>query len=239
MQLCRPPFRGGRLVCIGWLPLSVTLVSAFSISSCRLLSWSCIHAPIITSFLSFLSSLWLCATLDHFGYPAPLFSGWRQAHWYNLHLTEVWLHDIRQNIIDGHEPLPTIGAMLADLPPQEENVPESSSVTAPTNAVTFSSSLVLAAKPTVAHKEPRNRALHEQVVGLTIGIGAGHKPTQLDPPGSAASSHGKRSRSPSRKSKDKKSKWRTPRAKTLPSVDPSTTQKHGSSTSAESDDDGN
>ena len=64
-----------------------------------------------------LFSLRLCTMLDHFGYPAALFSVWRQARWYNLHLTEVWLCEIRQNIIDGHEPLPTIGAMLADLPP--------------------------------------------------------------------------------------------------------------------------
>ena len=143
--------------------------------------------------------------LDHFGYPAPLFSGWRQAHWYNLHLTKVWLCEICQNIIDGREPLPTIGAMLADLPPQEENVPESSSVTTPTNTVTSSSSLALATQPTVAHKEPQNCALHEQVVGSTISIGASRKPTRLDPPSSAASSHGKQSRSQSRNGKDKKS----------------------------------
>ena len=144
--------------------------------------------------------------LDHFGYPALLFLGWRQARWYNLHLTEVWLHEIWQNIIDGHEPLPMMGAMLVDLPPQEENVQESPSVTAPTNAVTSSSSLVLTAQPTVAHKKTQNHALHEQVVSLTIGIGTGHKPTRLDPPGSAAFSHGKQSRSPSRNGKDKKSK---------------------------------
>ena len=106
----------------------------------------------------------LCAILDHFGYPASLFSGWRQARWYNLHLTEVWLHNINQNIIDGCEPLPTIGAMLADLPSWEENVPESSPVTAPTNAVTSSSSPVLTTQPTVAHKEPQNHALQEQAV---------------------------------------------------------------------------
>ena len=172
--------------------------------------------PIITSFLSFLSSLRLCTMLDHFGYPALLFSGWRQAHWYNLHLTEVWLHEIRQNIIDGREPLPTIGAMLADLPPREENVLESPSVTTPTNAVTSSSSLALAAQPTVAHKEPRNRVLHEQAVGSIVSIGASRKPTQLDPPSSATSSCRKRSRSPSRNGKDKKSKQQTPRAKILP-----------------------
>ena len=176
--------------------------------------------------------------LDHFGYPAPLFLGWRRAHWYNLHLTEVWLRDIHQNIIDGREPLPTIRAMLADLPPQEENVPESSSVTAPTNAVTSSSSPVLATQPEVAHKKPWNCALHKQVVGSTIGIGTSHKPTRLDPPGSAASSHGKQSRSLSREGKDKKSKRCTLHAKTVPSLDPLTTQKHGSSMSAESDNDG-
>ena len=129
--------------------------------------------------------------LDHFGYPAPLFLGWRQARWYNLHLTEVWLHDIHQNIIDGREPLPTIGAMLVDLPPWEENILESSSVTAQTNTVTSSSSPVLTAQPMVAHKEPQNHTLHEQAVGSTVGIGTGCKPNWLDPPSSATSSHGK------------------------------------------------
>ena len=81
--------------------------------------------------------------------------------------------------------------MLADLPPQEENILESPSVTTPTNAVTSSSSLALTAWPTVAHKEPWNCVLHEQAVGSTVGIGTGCKPTWLDPPGSAASSLGK------------------------------------------------
>ena len=92
--------------------------------------------------------------LDHFGYPAPLFLVWRQAHWYNLHLTEVWLCEICQNIIDSREPLPTIRAMLVDLPSREENISESSPATAPTNAVTSSSNPALAAQPTVAQKEP-------------------------------------------------------------------------------------
>ena len=126
--------------------------------------------------------------LDHF---APLFSVWRQAHWYNLHLTEVWLREIHQNIIDGHEPLPMIGEMLVDLPPWEENVSGSSPATTPTNAVTSSSNPALAAWPTVAQKEPQNCALHEQVVGSTVGIGTSHKPTRLDSPGSAAPLHGK------------------------------------------------
>ena len=138
-----------------------------------------------------LFSLWLCAMLDHFGYPAPLFLGWKQAHWYNLHLTEVWLHEICQNIIDGQEPLPMIGTMLVVLPLREENVPESSSATASTNAATSSSNLAFAAWPTVAQKEPWNCALNEQVVGSTVGVGASHKPTRLDSPSSAASSHGK------------------------------------------------
>ena len=99
-----------------------------------------------------------------------------------------------------------IGAMLADLPPWEENVSGSSPATAPTKAVTSSSNPALATQPTVAQKEPQNCTLYEQVVGLTIGIGTGCKPTQLDSPGSAAPLHGKRGRSPSRKDKDKKSK---------------------------------
>ena len=149
------------------------------------------HDPAsLCHFSLFLSSPWLCAMLDHFGYPALLFSGWRQAHWYNLHLTEVWLCDICQNIIDGCEPLPTIGAMLADLLPWE-NVLEPSSATASTSAVTSSCSPSFATQPTVAHKEPWNCLLHEQVVGLTIGIGISCKPTRLDPPGSTASAHGK------------------------------------------------
>ena len=120
MQLCHPPFRGGRLARISWLPTSVTLVSAFSIAFCRLFIMVLHPGPnhYSISLLSFLV-VWLCTTLDHFGYPAPLFSVWRQAQWYNLHLTEVWLHEIHQNIIDAREPLPMIGVMLADLPPQE------------------------------------------------------------------------------------------------------------------------
>ena len=181
-----------------------------------------------------LFSLQLCTTLDHFGYPAPLFSVWRQAHWYNLHLTEVWLREICQNIIDGRKPLPTIGAMLADLPPRQENVSGSPPATTATKAVTSSFNLALAAQPTVAQKKPQNRTLYEQVVGLTVSIGTGCKPTRLDSPGSAAPLHGKQGRSPSRKDKDKKSKRRTPLVKTLPSVDPSTIPRQGSSTSAES-----
>ena len=149
----------------------------------------------------------------------------------------MWLHEIHQNIIDGHEPLPTIGAMLAVLPPQEENVPESSSVIAPTSAVTSSSIPVLAARPTVAHKEPQNRMLHKKAVGSTVGVGASHKPTRLDPPESVTSSHGKQGKSPSRKGKGKKSRQHPLCVKTLPLVDSSTTQKHGSSTSVESDND--
>ena len=84
-----------------------------------------------------------------------------------------------------------IGTILADLPPQEENISVSPSVTTPTNAVTSSSSLVLTAWPTVAQKEPQNCVLHKQVVGSTISVGAGHKPTWLDPPSSATSCHGK------------------------------------------------
>ena len=140
------------------------------------------------------------------GYSAPLFLVWRQARWYNLHLTEVWLHEICQNIIDGREPLPMIRAMLADLPPWEKNVSESSPATIPNNAVTSSSNPALATWPTVAQKEPRNRMLHEQAVGLTVGIGTGHKPIPLDSPSSATPLHGKQGRSLSRKDKDKKSK---------------------------------
>ena len=84
-----------------------------------------------------------------------------------------------------------IGAVLADLPPREENVSESSPATTPTNAVTSSSNPALAAQPTVAQKEPLNHALHKQAVGLTISIGTSHKPTRLDSPGSAAPLHGK------------------------------------------------
>ena len=45
---------------------------------------------------------------------------------------------------------------------------ESSPATTPTNAVTSSSNPTLAAWPTVAQKEPRNCALHEQVVGSVL-----------------------------------------------------------------------
>ena len=155
---------------------------------------------------SSLFSLWLCATLDHFGYPAPLFSVWRQARWYNLHLTEMWLCGIRQNIIDGHEPLPVIGAILTALPHRDEDVSEPSPATSPTSTATSSPSPASADQPMVAQKEPWNQALHEQVVGSTIGIGSSRKPIQLDSSSSAASPPGKRGRSPSRKDKGKKPK---------------------------------
>ena len=177
--------------------------------------------------------------LDHFGYPALLFSGWRQARWYSLHLTEMWLCNICQDIIDGHKPLPTIGAMLTDLLPQEANAPESSSANALTSTITSYSNPACAAQPTVAQKEPWNLVLHKQVVDLTVSVGVGRKPALLDSPGSTASFRGKQNRSLSRGGKDKKSKRCMPHVKTLPSVDPAVTQKHGSSTSAESDDDRN
>ena len=94
--------------------------------------------------------------LDHFGYPAPLFSVWRQARWYNLHLTEMWLREIRLNIINGCEPLPTIGMILAALPHWEKDVPEPSPATSPTSSATSSPSLASADQPTVAQKEIRN-----------------------------------------------------------------------------------
>ena len=171
--------------------MSVTLVRALALPFADFH-----HGPVsrpqpLFHFSLVLFSLWLCTTLDHFGYPAPLFAVWRQARWYNLHLTEVWLHEIHQNIIDGCEPLPTIGAMLSDLPPQEENISGSSPATAPSNAVTSSSNLAPAAWPTVAQKEPQNHALHEQMVGSTISIGTGRKPTRLDSPSSATPLHGK------------------------------------------------
>ena len=155
---------------------------------------------------SLLFSLWLCAMLDHFGYPTPLFSVWRQARWYNLHLTEMWLCGICQNIIDGHKPLPTIRAILAALPHREEDVSEPLPATSPNSAATSSSSPASADQPTVAQKEPRNQALHEQVVGSTVSIGSSCKPIQLDSPSSAASLPGKRGRSPSIRDKGKKPK---------------------------------
>ena len=80
--------------------------------------------------------------------------------------------------------------------PEEENVSESSPATAATNAVISSSNPALVAWPTVAQKEPQNCALYKQAVGSTVGIGACHKPTQLDSPGSATPLHGNRGRSP-------------------------------------------
>ena len=61
MQLCRPPFRGRRLVRLNWLPLSVTLESAFRIFSRRLLVRFYIYALVITSFLFSSFLVWGCA----------------------------------------------------------------------------------------------------------------------------------------------------------------------------------
>ena len=124
------------------------------------------------------------------------------------------------------------------LPPREEDVPESSPATSPTSTATSSPSPAFAAQPTVAQKEPRNRTLHEQAVGLTVGISTGRKPIWLDSHGSVASPPRKKGRSPSRKDKGKKSSRHRLHAKTPPSADPSTIQNHGSSMSEESDADG-
>ena len=51
MQLCHPPFRRSRLVCLNLLPSLATLVSAFRISSCRPLVRFYIYASFVTSFL--------------------------------------------------------------------------------------------------------------------------------------------------------------------------------------------
>ena len=155
---------------------------------------------------SSLFSLWLCAMLDHFRYPAPLFSVWRQACWYNLHLAEMWLREIHLNIINSREPLPTIGAVLAAMPHWEEDVSESSPATSPTSTATSSPSPVSADRPTVAQKEQQNQVLHEQAVELTVGIGSGHKPIWLNSPGPATSPPRKQGRSQSRKDKGKKPK---------------------------------
>ena len=64
-------------------------------------------------FSLFLFSLQFCTTLDHFGYPAPLFLVWTQACWYNLHLTEVWLRARSVKTLSmAASPVPTIGVML-------------------------------------------------------------------------------------------------------------------------------
>ena len=108
----------------------------------------------------------------------PLFSGWQQAQWYSLPQTEAWLCKLRKDILDGHEPLPTIGAMLARVPglgsetnPSPGNRPAPSGSTTPRPC------------PVVAQKEPRKDPVPPSTVGSTVGLGLGRKPVVLSSSG--------------------------------------------------------
>ena len=181
--------------------------------------------PNLLISLNFTFSLRLCTVLDHFGYPVPLFSGWQQAQWYSLHQTEAWLHKLRKDILDGHEPLPTIGAMLAEVStPGPRTGPSSGSGSAPSGSAT------LCSHPKVAQKEPRKHVVSQHMVGSTVSIGLGRKPVVLSSPSKSKLKKGKRGRL----KKDSKSAMK----QVKPSEHPSTPvpDPRDLSTSAESDD---
>ena len=174
----------------------------------------------------FICSLRLCAVLDHFGYPAPLFSGWQQAQWYNLHHTESWLRKLRKDILDGHEPLPTIGAMLAEVSaPGPQAGPSPGSGPAPIGPVTPRP------HPKMAQKEPRKHHVPQPMVGSTVGIGLGRKPVALPSPSESRLKKGKRGR-PKKDSKSTTKQVKPSERPSTPVPDP-----RDLSTSAESDDD--
>ena len=176
---------------------------------------------------TFTSSLRLCAVLGHFGYPAPLFSGWQQAQWYSLHQTEAWLRKLRKDILDGHEPLPTIGAMLAEVSDPVLCAHPSPGGGSASNGLTTPRS-----HPKVAQKEPRRHPVPQSSVGSTVGIGFGRKPVVLPSLSASKPKKGKRGRS----KKDSASAMKHVK----PSERPSTPvpNPRDLSTSAESDDDG-
>ena len=131
-----------------------------------------LSGPSNSDFVFF--SLRLCAILDHFGYPAPLFSGWQQAQWYSLPKTEAWLRKLRKDILDGHELLPTIGAMLARVPGLGSEANPS-----PGNRLAPSGSTTPRPRPVVTQKEPRKHPVPPSSVGSTVGLGLGRKPVAL------------------------------------------------------------
>ena len=181
----------------------------------------------LSNSFDFICSLRLCAILDHFGYPAPLFSGWQQAQWYNLHHTESWLCKLRKDILDGHEPLPTIVAMLAEvsaLKPQTGLSPGSGP--APSGPVTPRP------HPKVAQKEPRRHGVSQPTVSSTVGIGLGRKPVTLPSASESKVKKGKHGRS----KKDSKSAMKQVKpSERLSTLVP---DPRDLSTSAESGDDG-
>ena len=125
-------------------------------------------------------SLWVCAVLDHFGYPAPPIGDWKNVKWYNLCLVQQTLEEMQQRVTSGLTPLPLLQIASSFGPSAGSPAPPGRSA---------SSSQ---ARPEIAQKAPRLKAGKAQLVATSQkrGRGGGSKGIRLED--SSASSGAKR-----------------------------------------------
>ena len=118
----------------------------------------------------YLCSLWVCAVLDHFGYPAPPIGDWRHMKWYNLRLVQQTPEEMQQRVTSGLTPLPPLQIASSFGP--------SAGSTAPPGPSAFSSQ----AHPEVAQKAPRLKAGKAQLAAASQkrGRGGGSKGIRLE-----------------------------------------------------------
>ena len=111
------------------------------------------HCLLFTT--AYFCSLWVCAVLDHFGYPAPPIGDWRHVKWYNLPLVQQTLEEMQQRVTSG----------LTSLPPLQIASSSGPSVgsTAPSGPSASSSQ----ARPEFAQKAPRSRAGKAQLAAIS------------------------------------------------------------------------
>ena len=105
--------------------------------------------------MAYFCSLWVCAVLDHFGYPAPPIGDWRHVKWYNLRLVQQTLEEMQQRVTSGLTPLPPLRITSSSGP--------SAGSTAPPGPSASSSQ----ARPEVAQKAPCSRAGKAQLAAAS------------------------------------------------------------------------
>ena len=114
---------------------------------------------------AYFCSLWVCAVLDHFGYPAPPIGDWRHMKWYNLRLVQQTLEEMQQRVTSGLTPLPPLQIASS-------SGPSAGSTTLPGPSASSSQ-----ASPEVAQKAPRSKAGKAQLAAASQkrGRGSGSK----------------------------------------------------------------
>ena len=115
-------------------------------------------------------SLWVCAVLDHFGYPAPPLGDWKNVKWYNLCLVQQTLEEMQQRVTSGLTPLPPL------------QIASSFRLSAGSPAPPGPSASSSQAHPEVAQKAPRSKAGKAQLAAASQkrGRGGGSKGIRLE-----------------------------------------------------------